>query len=91
MNLEVIAIETIGWIGAALILTAYALISSGKIQARTLPYQWMNVIGAAAFIVNSGWNGAYPSAVLNVIWVGIGVVTLMKMRSAGKPQDKSGA
>ena len=88
MTLETIAIEGIGWIGAVLILTAYALISSGKIQARTQPYQWMNIIGAAAFIINSGWNGAYPSAVLNVIWVGIGVVTLMKMKAAHKRIDE---
>jgi hypothetical protein len=33
----------------------------------------MNVLSGAGFIVNSGWNGAYPSAFLNVIWMGIGI------------------
>jgi hypothetical protein len=36
----------------------------------------MNVIGAAGFIVNSGYNGAIPSAVLNIVWAGIGLFTI---------------
>lgn len=35
-------------------------------------YQWLNVLAGAGFIVNSGWNGAYPSATLNLIWMAIG-------------------
>ncbi len=42
-------------------------------------YQWLNVVGALGFIANSSWNGAWPSAALNVIWVGIGVVALIKI------------
>jgi hypothetical protein len=33
----------------------------------------MNVLSGAGFIINSGWNGAYPSAFLNVIWMAIGI------------------
>jgi len=68
MNLFV---EVIGWTGAAMILLAYWLLSAGKLVAQSKSYQWLNIIGAGAFILNSGWNGAYPSAVLNVVWVGI--------------------
>ena len=71
--------EVVGWIGAVLILAAYALLSAGKVDAGTPSYQVMNVVGAAGFIANSGWNGAWPSAVLNVIWVGIGVVALWRI------------
>jgi hypothetical protein len=38
----------------------------------------MNVFGAAGFVVNSGWNGALPSAVMNVIWLGIGAYALLQ-------------
>jgi hypothetical protein len=38
------------------------------------------VIGAAGFVLNSGYNGAFPSAVLNVIWIGIGVFGLVRYR-----------
>ena len=73
------AIEAIGWVAALLILAAYALLSAGRLTARNRSYQWMNVVGAAGFIVNSGWNGAIPSAALNVIWAGIGLAALWKI------------
>jgi hypothetical protein len=63
-----------------MILIAYALLSLEKIEARSVTYQLLNVIGAAGFIVNSGVNGALPSAALNLIWMGIGVYALWQMR-----------
>ncbi len=71
--------EVVGWIGGALILAGYFLLSAGKLDAKSPSYQWLNVIGAIGFIANSGWNGAWPSAALNVIWVGIGVVSLVRI------------
>ena len=75
-------IEAIGWSGALLILGAYGLISAGKVAARSPLYQLMNIVGAAGFIVNSGWNGALPSAALNVVWLCIGLYTLLRRRRA---------
>jgi hypothetical protein len=94
-----LAIEAIGWAGALLILSAYALLSASKIAAHSRTYQWLNVAGAAGFVINSGWNGAYPSAALNVIWIGIGLWALMRVKAskqaaaefdrhdAGRPRD----
>jgi hypothetical protein len=76
MDAVEILIEVIGWAAAAIILAAYILLSLGKLPARGYLYQWMNVIGAAGFVINSGYNGALPSAVLNVIWGGMGIFTL---------------
>ena len=74
------AIEVIGWVGAALILGAYALLSAGRLRAESLTYHLMNILGAAGFVINSGYNGALPSAVMNVIWIGIGTYALYQMR-----------
>ena len=74
-----IAVEVIGWTGAALILLAYLLLSMGKLTGQSALYQWMNVVGAAGFIVNGWWHGALPSAALNVIWMLIGGVTLWRI------------
>ncbi|MBV9619807.1 MAG: hypothetical protein JO341_02185 [Gammaproteobacteria bacterium] len=71
-----IAVEVIGWAGAALILGAYALLSAGRLKAETVTYHLMNILGAAGFVVNSGFNGAFPSAAMNVIWIGIGLYAL---------------
>lgn len=78
-------IEAVGWAGALLILAAYILLSTGRLDGRSRAYQWMNVTGAAGFVVNSGWNGALPSAVLNIVWMGIGFLTLWQIRKSIDP------
>jgi hypothetical protein len=75
-----LAVEIIGWAGAALILGAYALLSAGKLRAESVTYHLMNILGAAGFVINSGWNGALPSAAMNVAWIGIGIYALYQMR-----------
>jgi hypothetical protein len=82
-----LAVEVIGWAGAVLILGAYALLSAGRLKAESVTYQLMNILGAAGFVVNSGWNGALPSAAMNVIWIGIGLYALRQRR---KLQIKAG-
>ncbi|MGH6658311.1 MAG: CBU_0592 family membrane protein [Sphingomicrobium sp.] len=79
MSATELAVEIVGWAGAALILGAYGLLSAGKLTGQSALYQWMNVVGAAGFIVNGWWHGAVPSAVLNVIWMLIGGVALWRI------------
>ena len=67
-----------GWAAAALILGAYALLSFGKIQARSPVYQWMNIVGAVGFIINCTANGAWPSVALNMVWLVIGFYALRR-------------
>ena len=68
-----LTIEIIGWAAAILMLSAYMLLTTGRLSSRSTRYQWLNVLAGAGFIINSGWNGAYPSAFLNLIWVAIGL------------------
>jgi hypothetical protein len=68
-----LAIETIGWVAAAMMLCAYVMLTLGRLSARSSGYHWLNILSGAGFIINSGWNGAYPSACINVIWVAIGL------------------
>ncbi len=82
MSVEIMVIEAIGWAAAALILAAYILLSLGKLEGRSYTYQWMNVIGAGGFIINSGYNGAIPSAALNVVWAAMGLFTLWSVARA---------
>jgi hypothetical protein len=66
-------IEVIGWLAAAMMLSAYLLLTAGKISARSDIYHWLNALSGTGFIINSGWNGAYPSAFINVVWMMIGL------------------
>jgi hypothetical protein len=83
LSLEYILVEVAGWAGASLILGAYLLLSMQKVTGQSKLYQGMNIVGAAGFIVNGFWHGAIPSAVLNVVWMLIGVVTLWRIRTRG--------
>jgi hypothetical protein len=78
-----ITIEIIGWVAALLILAAYGLLTAGKLTGEDPAYQWLNVVGALGILLNSGWNGAVPSAALNIIWMAIGVAALWRIRSKG--------
>ena len=52
-----------------LVLGAYILVTVGRLTGRSPLFQWMNLIGAAGFLVNGWWHGALPSATLNLIWM----------------------
>ncbi len=73
-----ITIEIIGWTAAAMMLSAYMLLTSGRLSSSSGVYQWLNVLSGAGFVANSGWNGAYPSAFLNLIWMAIGLYGLFR-------------
>lgn len=79
-----LAVEVAGWAGAVLILVAYGLLSAGKLTGQSLTYQGMNVLGAAGFVINSGWHGAVPSAALNVLWLMIGAWASVRILGRGK-------
>jgi len=75
-----LAVEVAGWGGASLILLAYLFLSMGRLTGQSAAYQWMNVFGGAGFVINGWWHGAFPSAVLNVIWVMIGGIALWRIQ-----------
>jgi hypothetical protein len=85
MTLTVFLIEAAGWIGASLILGAYILLSAGKMQGNSPAYQWMNLIGGAGFVLNSGYHGAVPSVAINVAWIAIGGFALWRIYKGVKP------
>jgi hypothetical protein len=82
VSLPELLIEIAGWAGAGLILAAYLLVSTGHLTGQSQAFQWMNLVGAAGFVINSGYHGAIPSAALNVIWMLIGAVTLWRILKA---------
>jgi hypothetical protein len=45
------------------------LVTLGKLGGRSPAFQWMNLVGAAGFVINGWWHGALPSATLNIVWL----------------------
>ncbi|MES2796328.1 MAG: hypothetical protein V4683_10195 [Bacteroidota bacterium] len=79
-----ILIEIIGWTGSVLIVGAYVLNLKGKIEASSQYYIWPNIIGAVFFAINSFSHGAMPSVVVNIIWIGFAIESLVKIKRAVK-------
>ena len=73
-------IDLIGWIGAAALLMAYGLVSARRLDGDAMTFQILNLIGAVCLIINSSYYGAFPSAFVNVVWIGIAIVTIIHVQ-----------
>ncbi len=71
-------VDLLGWLGAACVLVAYGLVSSGRVGGRAPLYQVPNAIGSVLLTVNTYYYHAYPSSFVNVLWLGIAVYALKK-------------
>lgn len=78
------SIAIAGWSGAVVLLAAYALVSLRRLAGESNAFQIMNVVGAAGIALNSGSNGAWASAVLNLVWIAIGIVALVRRASRSR-------
>jgi hypothetical protein len=71
-------IEIIGWIGAVLIVGSYFMNINGKVKSSSSMYLFSNLIGGIFFIVNTFVHHAFPSMIVNIIWVIIAMAALLK-------------
>jgi len=74
--MERIMIDILGWAGTILFLIAYGLVSVKKAEGDSWLYQGLNIIAGTFLIINTIYLHAYPSAGLNIAWVGIAFLTL---------------
>jgi hypothetical protein len=76
-----VVIDIAGWMGAAVLLVAYGLVSFEKMRAEKLLYQSLNAAGSFLLIVNTVYYRAYPSAFVNVVWIVIAFLASMRTRN----------
>lgn len=75
-----VLIEILGWIASILIVGSYALNITGRLSAKSKIYVTANIIGGIFFVINTYYHQAYPSMLVNVIWVIIALVMLLKKK-----------
>jgi len=75
-----LTVNLIGWIGASLLLLAYAMVSFKKLQADSGRYQLLNALGSCCLMINTAYYRAYPSSVVNVIWILIAILASINAR-----------
>ena len=78
MNQTELFVEVVGWIASVLIVGSYALNISGKLSTNNKWYVWANIVGGLFFVINTYFHHAYPSMVVNIIWVIIAIVMIFK-------------
>ena len=74
-------IEAIGWIGAALLILGYYLIQTNKVKHDNTMYMLLNIIGAFLLLLNTMYHHAYPSVVANAVWTIIGLWVAIRIWS----------
>ena len=81
-----ILIQICGWIGTFLIVFAYYLLSTDKIDSNSSKYQWINLIGALAIGVHVLYQKAWAAVTLEVIWAIIAIGALMRVKAKRKKE-----
>lgn len=79
-------INVAGWLGAFLLLLAYALVSTRKLAGDSFSYQILNLLGSGLLLTNAYHFGAYPSVGVNFIWIGIGLYTIINTKFKNKKE-----
>lgn len=74
--------DLIGWLGAALVLSAYFLVSTQRLDGDSAPFQWLNLAGGVGLLVNTLYYRAFPSSLVNIVWIIIAVATLLRAANA---------
>ena len=72
--------DAIGWVGAAALLIAYAMVSHKKLEGDSAMYQLLNISGSILLAANTIFYGSYPSTFVNLIWAGIAVFAIASRR-----------
>lgn len=76
-----ILVELLGWIASILIVGSYALNITGKLAAESKIYIFANIFGGLFFVINTYFHQAYPSMVVNMIWVIIAIIMIAKKKN----------
>ena len=69
--------QIFGWIGTAVIIIAYLLVSYKKVDGSNKYYQLMNLLGAACVGLNVFYQKAWPALTLQIVWGIIAISSLL--------------
>lgn len=71
--------NTIGLLGTALLLIAYFLLQSGRVQSKALSFSLMNLLGALMILFSLLFSWNLPAAVIEVAWALISLFGIWKV------------
>lgn len=62
-------IDILGWTGMALIVSAFFLVSHGKIDPKGRRYQFMNIAGSVGIGIDVYMDRSWPVLTLQAVWI----------------------
>lgn len=83
-----VLVTALGWVGAALCLTAYILVTRGRWSPTSGRYQAANVVSGLLLGAVAASSGVWPSVVTNVVWAAVAlhaVTSLVRARRHRTP------
>ena len=70
------------------LISAYWLVSTGRLRGTSRIYQTLNVIGSGGLLANTFYYRSYPAAALNLTWLCVGLTAYVRVvvraRRAGR-------
>ena len=69
-------IELLGWYSSVALLAAYHFNSSGRLSAKSVSYQVLNLTAGIGFSFLTIRHGVYQAAVVNIVWSIIAIIAL---------------
>jgi len=76
--------EVVGWGGAVLLVTAYALVATHRLDARSKTYHLMNLGAAVLLTVYSIVKFAWAQVALNAFWGAVAVIGIILAITAAR-------
>lgn len=72
-------IESIGVMGAMMVLGGYFLLSANYLDSNSVVYQLLNIIGSILLLGYSIYKKAWANVGINFIWMVIGLFALVNI------------
>jgi len=80
----------IGWIGMAIMILDYFLLSIKKLKSNSIQYNLLNIVGGLGLMVSSFYTKLWPVVALNVFWVAIAAFAIYKKTTIKIPYKELG-
>lgn len=77
-------LEIVGWVGVIAYVTAYALLSLGRLKATQTIYHGLNALGGLSLVVYAQLREDVPNMIVNLAWFSIAVFSIIRISAKKK-------
>lgn len=80
-------IEVLGYAGAVILVAAFFLASTKRIQGDRYLYHVLNLVGALAVFINAFFRGVNAMAAVEAVWSIIALIGIARVFSAARGKN----